>query len=77
MTEVSIQNLRNFELGTQESMNVPIWIILIFQQRDRQESANLNNDNFGKQPVTPCQCIISPEKHPDSGKLLNYDDDDF
>ena len=36
MKEVNTQNLWNFELGTQESINVPIWIIIVFQQSDRQ-----------------------------------------
>ena len=36
--EVNNQNLWDFELGSQESMNVPIWINIGFQQRDRQDS---------------------------------------
>ena len=32
MKEVNNQNLWNFELGSQENMNVPIWIIIGFQQ---------------------------------------------
>ena len=46
VTEVSNQNLWNFELDSQESMNVPIWIIIGFQQQDRQDSQNWNNDIF-------------------------------
>ena len=76
MKEVNNQNLRNFELGSQESMNVPIWIVIGFQQRDRQDSQNLNNDTFYGLPVTSCQCVIGTEKNPDAGILLNYDDDD-
>ena len=37
MKEVNNQNLWNFELGSHENMNVPIWIIIGFQQRDRQD----------------------------------------
>ena len=44
--EVSNQNLWNFELGIQESVNVPIWIIIGFQQRDRQDSQISKNDIF-------------------------------
>ena len=44
MKEVNIQNLWTFELGTQEGIKVPIWIILGFQQSDRQHYQNLNND---------------------------------
>ena len=35
MKEVSTHNLWNFELGTQEGINIPIWIITGSQQRDR------------------------------------------
>ena len=46
MKEVNTQNYWSFELGTQEGSNVPIWIIVGFQQRDRQVSQNLNSDTF-------------------------------
>ena len=41
-----------FELVTQEGINVPIWIIVAFQQRDRQESQNSSNYTFYGHPVT-------------------------
>ena len=77
MKEVNTQNLWTFELGTHESINIPIWIIAGFQQRDRQESQNLNNDTFCRLPFVSAQAVISTEKYPDSGILLNYDDDDY
>ena len=77
MKEVNNQKLWNFELGTQENVNVPIWIIIGFKQQDRQNSHNLNKDTFCGLPVTSCQCIIGTEKYPDAGILLNYDDDDY
>ena len=77
MKEVNNQNVWNFELGSHENMNVPIWIIIGFQQRDRQDSQNLNNDTFCRLPVVSAQCIIGREKYPDAGILLNYDDDDY
>ena len=46
MKEINIQNPWNFELVSQESMNNPIWIIIGFQQRDRQDSQNLSIDSF-------------------------------
>ena len=52
MKEVNTQNLWSFELGTQEGVNVPIWIIVGFQQRERQDSQNLANDTFYRPPVT-------------------------
>ena len=77
MKQVNNQNVWNFELGSQENMNVPIWIIIGFQQQDRQDSQNLNNDNFCRLPVVSAQCVIGTEKYPDAGMLLNSDDDDY
>ena len=51
MKQVNNQNLWNFELGSQENMNVPIWIIIGFQQQDRQDFRNLNSDTFCRLPV--------------------------
>ena len=76
MKEVNTQNLWTFDLGRQEGINIPIRIIVAFQQRDRQDSQNLNNDTFYRPPVTSAQCIIGREKYPDAGILLNYIDDD-
>ena len=76
MKEINIQNLWTFELGTQEGINVPIWIYVGFQQNARQHDQNLNNDTFYRMPVVSAQCIIGNEKHP-VGILLNYDDDDY
>ena len=77
MKQVNTQNLWNFELGTQEGINIPIWIFVAFQQSDRQNSQNENNDTFYRPLVTSAQCIIGTEKYPDSGILLNYNDDDY
>ena len=77
MKQVNNQNIWNFELGSQENMNVPIWIIIGFQQQDRQDSQNLNNDTFCRLPIVSAQCIIGSDKYPDAGILLNYDDDDY
>ena len=77
MKEVNTQNFWTFELGTQEGVNVPIWLFVAFQQHDRQHDQTLNNDTFYKMPVTSSQCISGTEKYPDSATLLNYDDDDY
>ena len=77
MKEVNTQNLWTFELGTQEGINVPIWIFVAFQQNDRQNDQNLNNDTFYRPLVTSAQCIIGTEKYPDCGILLNYNDDNY
>ena len=77
MEELKNQKLWNFELGSQEGINVPIWIIICFQQQDTQDSQNLNNETFSRLPIVSAQCIIGTEKHPDAGISLNYDDDDY
>ena len=77
MKEVNTQNLWSFELGTQEGVNVPIYVIVGFQQQDRQNSQNENNDSFYRPPVISAQCIIGTERYPDNAILLNYDDDDY
>ena len=77
MKEVNTQNFWTFELGTQEGVNVPIWIFVAFQQHDRQHDQTLNNDTFYRMPVSSCQCITGTEKYPDNATLLNCDDDDY
>ena len=77
MKEVNTQNLWTFELGTQEGINMPVWIYIVFQQSDRQHDQNLNNETFYRLPVTSAQCIIGTEKYPDTAILLSYDDDDY
>ena len=76
MKEVNTQNFWSFELGSQEGKNVPIWTIVGFRQRDRQDSQNLNNDTSYRPPVSSCQCINGIERYPDNSLLLNYADDD-
>ena len=75
MKEVNTQNFWTFELGTQEGINIPIRFFVGFQQSDRQHDQNLNNDNFIRLPVISAQVVIGTERYPDSGILLNYDDD--
>ena len=55
-------------------MNVPIWINIRLQQRDRQDSQNLNIDTFCRLPVACAQCNIGTEKYPDAVILILYDD---
>ena len=77
MKEVYTQNFWTFELGTQECINIPTWIFVGFQQNDRQNDQNLNNDTFVRLPVIYAQVVSGTERYPDSGILLNYDDDDY
>ena len=77
MKEVNTQNYWSFELGSQQGINIPIFNIAGFQQRERQDAKNLNNDTFYRLPVTSSQCVIGTEKYPDNSILLIYDDNDY
>ena len=77
MKEVNTQNFCTFELGTREGINIPTWIFVVFQQNDRKHDQNLNNDTFVRLPLISAQVVIGTERYPDSGILLNYDDDDY
>ena len=77
MKEANTQSLWNFELGTQEGTNVPIWIFAGFQQMDRQDSQNLNNDTFHRPPVGSAHVAIGTERYPDNSLFLNYDEGDY
>ena len=77
MKEANTQKFLTFELGTQEGINIPTWVFVAFQQNDRQHDQNLNNDTFVRLPVISAQVVIRTERYPDSGILLNYDDDDY
>ena len=58
-------------------MKVPIWNIIGFQERDRQDSPNLNNDTFVDYLLLVLNIILELKKNPNSGILINYDDDDY
>ena len=77
MKQVNTHRLWTFELGIQEGVNVPIWIIISCQQRDGQNLQNLNNDTFLRPPVTSVQCALGTEKNTDPATLLNRDDDEY
>ena len=46
MEDVNNQNLWPFDIGPPQGINVPIFNIFGFQQRDRQNSQNRKNDTF-------------------------------
>ena len=52
MKELNTQNWWSVELGTQEGIRIPIWIIIGLQQRDRKDSQNMNNDTLYRHRVT-------------------------
>ena len=51
MKEVNTHNLWSFELGIGQGINIPIWILVGFQERALQDNQMLNNDTFYRPPV--------------------------
>ena len=64
MKEVNTQSLWTCELWTQEGVNIPIWLYVVFQQNDRQHDQNINNDTFCMLPATSAHCLIETERYP-------------
>ena len=64
-------------MGCQENRNFPTWIIIRFQQRDGQDSQNLNNATLCRLLDTSAQFVFGTEKYSDAGIIVNYDDDDY
>ena len=77
MKEVNTQIFWTFELGTQEGINIPIWIFVVFQQNDRQHDQILNNDTFVRLPFICAQVVTGTERYPDSAILISLDDDNY
>ena len=77
LKEVSTQRPWIFELGTQEGLNVRIWVFAGFQQMVRKKTQHLNNNNFYGPPVTSAHVLIGKKRCPDNSLLLDYNDDKF
>ena len=77
MKEVKTKSFWTFELSIQEGVNVPMRIYVVFQQNDRQHDQILNNDTFVRLSVITAQVVIGTERYPDTGNILNYNDDDY
>ena len=77
MKEVDTQNFWTFESGTQEGINVPIWIFVVYRQKYRQHDQKLNNDTFVRPLVISAQVVIGTERYFDTGNFYNYNDDDY
>ena len=77
MKKVNTRKFCNFELGTQEGINIFYMDYCRFSTKRETDLEILNNDSCYRPPVTPAQCIIATESYPHAGKLLNYDDDNY
>ena len=67
MKDVTAENNWTFELGVGDGIDVPIYVIVGFMQRDQFNQQHQNNDAFYRPNVVNAQCIIGNEKFPDAG----------
>ena len=77
MKDVTTENNWTFELGVGDGLDVPIYVIVGFMQRDQFNQQHQNNDTFYRPSVVNAQCIIGSEKFPDAGINCNYAIDKF
>ena len=72
MKDVTTENNLTFELGVGDGIDIPIYVIVGFMQRDQFNQQYQNNDTFYRPSVVNAQCIIGSEKFPDAGRICDY-----
>ena len=72
MKDVTTENNRTFELGVGDGIDVPIYVIVEFMQRDQFNQQHQINDTFYQPNVANSQCIIGSEIIPAAGINCNY-----
>ena len=65
------------ESGTQEGIDIPFYIIVGFQQGNRQSLQELSIGTFYRTEIRKAQCKMGTENYLDSGINLNCPDDDY
>ena len=72
MKDVTAEITWTFELGVGDGINIPIYVIVGFMQRDQFSQKHQINDTFYRPSVVNARCIIGSEKFPDAGINCNY-----
>ena len=72
MKDVTTKNNWTFEFGVEDGIEIPIYVIVGFMQRDQFNEHYHNNDSFYRQSVVIAQCSIGSEKFPDAGINCRY-----
>ena len=72
MKAVTTENNWNFEFGIGNGIDVPIYIMVEFMQRDQFNQQHQNNDTFYRSSVLNAQAIIGSEKFPEAGINCKY-----
>ena len=77
MKDVTTEKNWTFEFGVGEGVDLPIYVIVGFMQRDQFNQQHQNKDTFYKPSVVNAHCIIGSEKFPDTGINCNFAIDKF
>ena len=67
MKDVTTKNNFTFELGVVDGIDIPVYAIVGFMQRDQFSQQHQNNDTFHRPSVVNAPCIIGSEIFPDAG----------
>ena len=62
MKDVTTENKWNFELVVGDVIDIPIYVIVGFMQRDQFNQQHRNNDTFCRRSVINAQCFIGSKK---------------
>ena len=72
MKVVTTENNCVFRLGVGDGIDIPIYVIVGFMQKDQFNQQHQKNETFCGPNIVNAQCIIRREKFPDAGKNCNY-----
>ena len=75
MKDMTTEKIWSFELGVRNGIDVPIYIIVGFMERDQFNLHYQNNDICYRPSVVNAQAIIGSEKFLDAGINCNYAND--
>ena len=70
--DVTIENVWTFELGVGDGVDIPIFVVLGFMQRDQFKQQHQNKDSSCRPSVVNAQCFIGCKKLPDAGIYCTY-----
>ena len=72
MRDVTTENNWTFELGVGDGIDILIYVIVGFMQRDQFNQQHQMNDTFTRPSVVNLQCVIGSKTLSDAGINGNY-----
>ena len=72
MKDVTTENNSGFELGIEDGIDLPIYVIVGFMHRHQFNQQHQNINTFYRPSVVNAQCIFVSEKFPDARTNCNY-----